>query len=353
MRAGSSRRGSVRQCRIPILLAIGLLLAAVVQAAEDDADFQVFDDRPLEEALAHPEWFKLSFLDMNEDLREAVDAGKRGLVVYFGQKYCAYCKALLETNFGKPDIEAYTRRYFDVIGIDIHGSRTLVDLDGAELSERAYALKHEVNFTPTLIFYDADGRVALRLPGYYPPYQFRAALEYVAGGHYQSESFRAYLERADVPLMFEEDGLNFAEFFLPPPYNLSRTQRPGERPLIVFFEQPDCHACDILHTGPLTAPEIRARLAQFETAQLNLWGESPVITPDGRRTTESDWASRLGLFYAPTLLFFDKDGREILRVDSVVQFYRLRNVLDYVATGAYKDYPTVQRWRESLTQPAK
>ena len=34
------------------------------------------------------------------------------------------------------------------------------------------------NFTPSLVFYDADGNIALRLRGYYPPYQFRAALEY-------------------------------------------------------------------------------------------------------------------------------------------------------------------------------
>jgi len=348
-RRSACRLGAWRLSLFALLLFMGPALAAI----DDEDAFDGFDDRPLQEPLTHPDWFKLSFLDLDEDLREVAAAGKRGLILYFGQKYCAYCKALLETNFGKPDIEAYTRAHFDVIGIDIHGSQTLVDLDGAELNERAYALKHEVNFTPTLLFYDVEGRVALRLPGYYPPYQFRAALEYVADGHYLNENFRAYLERADVPLMFEEDGLNFGEFFLPPPYNLSRTHRPGERPLIVFFEQPDCHACDILHTGPLMAPEIRARLGQFETVQLDLWGDTPVITPDGRRTSAGEWATRLGLFYAPTLLFFDAHGREILRVDSVVQFYRLRNVLDYVATGAYKDFPTVQHWRESLLEPEK
>ena len=42
---------------------------------------------------------------------------------------------------------------------------------------------------------------------------------------------------------------------------------------------------------------------------------------------------------------------EILRVDSVVQFYRLRNVLDYVASGAYKEFPTFQRWREAQGEP--
>ena len=335
------------------LLAGVLLLAGAAACAQtgdpefDQMETLIFEDRPLAEPLSHPDWFKLSFLDLKEDLREAEAAGKRGLMVYFGQKDCAYCKALLETNFGKPDIEAYTRSHFDVIGIDIHGDRTVTDFDGAEGSERWYAARQDANFTPTLLFYDTSGKLALRLPGYYPPYQFRAALEYVADGHYRNESFRTYLARADVPLAFEEGSLNFAEFFLPPPYALARSHRPGERPLIVFFEQPDCHACDILHTGPLNEPQILARLGQFESVQLNLWGNAPVITPDGRRTTEGGWAEQLGLFYAPTLLFFDRNGEEILRVDSVVQFYRLRNVLDYVASGGYRDYPSFQSWRKA------
>ena len=339
-----------------LLVALVVLTAVPAAARAQDnttAEFPEFDDRPLAEPLTHPDWFKLSFLDLSDDLREARQAGKRGLIIYFGQKYCAYCKALLETNFGKTDIRTYTQTHFDVIGVDIHGSSSVVDFDGAEGNERSFALRHDVNFTPTLLFYDVSGKLALRLAGYYPPYQFRAALEYVADGHYRKESFRRYLERADVPLVFDSGELNYQDFFLPPPYALARTHRPGERPLIVFFEQPDCHACDVLHTGPLSGPEIIERLRRFEAVQLNLWGSKPVLTPDGRRTTERDWAGELGLFYAPTLIFFDNDGREILRLDSVVQFYRLRNVLDYIASGAYKEYPTFQRWRDAQGEGAR
>ncbi|MBI5460657.1 MAG: thioredoxin fold domain-containing protein [Gammaproteobacteria bacterium] len=322
----------------------GVVLATTAPPADDILEF---DDQPLDEPLGYPDWFKLSFLDLGDDIREAVADGKRGLMVYVGQKYCPYCKTLLETNFGKHDILEYTQRHFDVIGIDIHGGRGVTDVDGAEGSERSFALRHGVDFTPTLLFYDSTGKEVFRLAGYYPPYQFRAALEYVADAHYRQENFRSYLERAVGAMVFDNEDMNPENFFLPPPYALARTHHAGERPLVVFFEQPDCHACDILHTGPLTEPEILARLGQFESVQLNLWGKTPVITPDGRRTTEGAWAEQLGLFYAPTLLFFDLNGREILRVDSVVQFYRLRNVLDYIASGAYKEFPTFQRWRET------
>lgn len=333
------------------LLAVVILLGPAGGLCKTDDDFdsfgelQPFEDAPLPEALTHPAWFKLSFLDLRDDLKEAIDAGKKGLLVYFGQKYCAYCKKMLEVNFGKADIVDYTRENFDVIGMDIHGQRSVTGFDGSEYDEHSYALQHRINFTPTLIFYDRDAREALRLSGYYPPYQFRAALEFVADGFYRREDFRSYLARADVPLVFGAGELNYEDFFSPPPQALDRSRIPAQRPLVVFFEQNDCHACDILHTGPLREADIDKRMEGFDAAQLNMWSDTPVITPDGRHTTAKQWADSLGLFYTPTLLFFDKHGEEILRVDSVVQFYRLRNVLDFVLSGAYREYPTFQQWR--------
>lgn len=339
--------------RAPLATTLFALLLALTQPCPGaDKDLFVdFDDQPLEEALSHPDWFKLSFLDLREDLVEARQSNKRGLLVYFGQKYCAYCKALLEGNFGKPDVRSYTQQYFDVIGLDIHGDRPVTDLEGREWSERSFARHMDVHFTPTLIFYDSGGQEALRLRGYYPPYPFRAALEYVADGHYKREDFHRYLARADVGEVFEAGGLNLADFFQEPPYILDRSHGSADRPLVIFFEQGQCHACDVLHTGPLRQQEIQQRIAKFDAVQLGIWDATPLLTPDGNRRTAKAWADELGLFYTPTLLFFDEQGREIIRVDSVVQFYRLRNLLEFVLSGAYLEEPNFQRWRETSRLP--
>lgn len=331
-------------------LTLLLLFASIsIIAAEVSFDkgFVQFDDAPLKEPLAFPDWFKLSFLDLREDIEEVRESGKQGLMVYFGQKYCAYCKQLLEKDLGAEDIQAYAREHFDVIGIDIHGDRTVIGLDAEELTESALAIRENTNFTPSVIFFNTAGEEVLRLRGYYPPYRFRAALEYVTDEHYKGESFRQYLARADVPLVFEPGDLIDEPFFLPGPYMLDRSMIAGERPMVVFFEQGNCHACDVLHTGPLQDPEIVSRFEQMENVQLSFWSDTPVITPSGERLSTIRWAEKLGLFYTPTLIFFDLDGREIMRVDSVVQFYRLRNVLDYVLSGGYREYPTFQRWRAS------
>jgi len=339
-----------------LVLLLWLLRSASLHAAavvdDEDADFESFgeleasaefDDRPLEEPISLPSWFKLSFLELGEDLNEALQAGKRGLIVYFGQKYCAYCKALL-SDLSRPDTRAYLRHRFDVIGIDIHGDRTVTDLDGKEYTEREFARRHRINLTPTLLFYDDSRKPVFRLRGYYPLYQMRAALRYLAEGYYRRESFATYLERAGVPLAFEGE-LNTEPFILAPPWQLDRSRIPAGWPLLVLFERPRCHACDILHNGPFRDPVVRRRLWQLEVEQLPFDSERPVVTPDGRVTTAKAWTRELGLFYAPALLFFDEQGNEIMRVDSVVQLYRLRNILEYITSGGWKEYDTFQEWR--------
>ena len=352
--AGDRLRRPIRN--LALMLA-ALAANAVVGAAVDDIDPLQFDDTPLEDVLQYPAWFKQGFLDLDEDLEEAVAAGKQGIIVYFGQKRCAYCKMLIDVNFKTPDIVTYTRRHFDVIPIDIWSPEEVTLPSGESLGQRQYAQKLGTDFTPSLIFYDADGRIALRLRGYYPPYQFRAALEYVADGHYLREQFPVYMARGDQTLRFERGDLVEQPFFSPPPHNLDRSHFPAELPLVVFFEQGDCHACDILNTQPLQRQTVRQLLNRFDSVQLDMWSDIPVIKPDGKQSTARKWAEELGIFYAPSILFFDENGKEIIRVDSVVRLFRLRNVLNYVVSRGYLTEPNFLRWssrmRRSLDQPAQ
>lgn len=106
-------------------------------------------------------------------------------------------------QFQDPDIVTYTQQNFDVIAIDIWSPEEVTTPSGESISQREFSRQLGTNFTPSLVFYDSEGKIALRLRGYYPPYQFRAALEYVAGGHYQREKFPVYMARGDQTLRFE------------------------------------------------------------------------------------------------------------------------------------------------------
>ncbi len=312
--------------------------------ASPDLEETDFDDTRLEEPLVHPDWFKTSLGNLNDDLKESVANGKKGLIVYFGQQNCAYCEQFLNVNLGIEEIQNYLRGNFDIVPIDIWGINDVIDTDGKEYSEREFSLHYKTNFTPSLVFYDRDGKPVFRLRGYYPPYKFRAALQYVVEGFYKKETFRDYLERAVPGTFFKLGGLNERDFFTQPPYNLKTLSSP-EKPLVIFFEQGQCHACDLLHTSPLSNTATLVELEKMNAVQLDMWADTSIILQDGSKTSAKKWAEQLQIFHAPTMVFFDNNGNEIIRIDSVVKFYRLLGVLDYVTRKGYLKENDYQLWR--------
>ena len=328
-----------------ILYAISLSLLSSLTFAGTDINSFDFDDAPLSENLSYPAWFKKSSGHLGDDLQDALDAGKKGLIVYFGQARCSYCEQFIEKSLGSRDIENYTRENYDIININIWSNLDIIDTDGKEYTERELSIHYDTNFTPSLVFYDRNGKPIFRLRGYYPAYKFRAALKYVAEEFYLKEPFRDYLARADKGLFFLNEGLNERDFFIEPPYDLKEIITQDNRPLMVSFEQGNCHACDLLHSSPLNHDETINQLDKMNSAQLNMWSDTEIITPDGYKTTAKNWANQLGLFYAPTLIFFDTNGKEIIRIDSVVKFYRLLGVLKYINQGGYLTEKNYQSWQ--------
>ncbi len=97
------------------------------------------------------------------------------------------------------------RANFEILQLDVQGSRRVTDFDGEELEERELAAKYGVRFTPTLQFFpehvsDLEGkngkdREVARIPGYFRPPHFLAMFRYVHERAYETEGFRDYLKR--------------------------------------------------------------------------------------------------------------------------------------------------------------
>lgn len=289
----------------------------------------------------YPAWFKNSFLDLRADVDEAARVDKRVLLM-FTQDNCPYCAALVERNLSQREIEATLKEKFDVIAVNLWGDRELVGLDGRHYTEKTYGAAQKIQFTPSLFFFDEAGNTVLRLNGYVPPARFKAALDWVGGRQEKTVAFRDFVaaresgEQAGGALIHED-------FFLPAPRDLRRTGKHA-KPLAVFFEQKDCPDCVVLHRRVLADPETRGRIGQFDNVQFDMWSRDVVVTPQGERLPVRDWVRKLGVNYAPGIVLFDADGREVIRWESSFRVFHTQGMFDYVSSGAYRSEPSFQRF---------
>src|ERR1700682_4377160 len=256
-------------------------------------------------AIDIPPWFANTFLDLREDIAEASRNGRR-LLVYFGQDGCPYCKQLMVTNFSQRSIVEKTRQHFVSLAVNMWGDREVTWLDGRVMTEKELARVLKVQFTPTLLFFDENGKVVARLNGYYPPQRFEPVLDYVAGHMERRQALGDYLKQRvrepASPVLHDEP------YFLGPPHDLRR--KPGAKPLAGLFETPHCSSCDELPPEGLQRAEVRALVRGFDVPRFPLAASPPLTSPAGRATTAQAWARELGVTSTPTIVVFDRRGRE-------------------------------------------
>ena len=327
----------MRPSPVTRLLLLGVTLFALSMATAQAAEPERGTFSGARETV-YPDWFKASFLDFEEDIAEAAAAGRRYLL-FVHQDGCPYCNRMVEANLAQKDIEETMRKHLDVVELNMWGDREVVTVGGQSFTEKSFARALKVQFTPTLIFFDERGQVALRLNGYIPPAEFRVALDYVTQRKERELSYRDYTaRRAPVAAATE---LNPEPFFAPPPVDLADAEG---KPLAVFFEQADCPNCDLLHREVLSAAMTRTELTPFHAVQLDMWSDTPVVTPDGKATTAREWARDLGVVYAPTIVLFAADGSEVIRSEAWFKTFHTASILSYVSDGGYRHEPSFQRY---------
>src|SRR5687767_4524435 len=96
-----------------------------------------------DDGLYRQPWFLESFLELADDLQGATNAGKR-FAIAWELRGCPYCKETHLVNFARPDIENYIKANFEILQLNIIGSRKVTDFDGSEISEKALAAKYGV-----------------------------------------------------------------------------------------------------------------------------------------------------------------------------------------------------------------
>jgi len=189
------------QTRRQVMIGAGSAVLCGLAPGRGRAEEPILTD----DGLYRQSWFIESFLELADDLEAARKAGKR-FAVMWELRGCPYCKETHFVNFARPDIADYIKANFEILQLNIVGSRKVTDFDTTEISEKQLAAKYGVRFTPTFQFFPeaAAGlkdkpvtqREVSRAAGYLRPDDFLAMFRYVRENAYETKTFRDFLKSA-------------------------------------------------------------------------------------------------------------------------------------------------------------
>lgn len=325
-------------CTYSLLILIFLANQPVSAKDFDDSEFG---------HVAYPAWFKTNFYDLNADLSDAADNNKMGVMLLFTTEGCSYCAEFIRTSLADKGLADLVKSHFDSIGLEIFDDNEMTVPGGTSKPLKDYANDVGAAFAPTLVFLDTDGRVMLKRVGYLTPENFKTVLDYLINREYQNRPYSEYIRdlsgvregtQSVSPLrpnpMFEE-----------PPYMLDRGRFSATKPLLALFESKNCPDCAKYHDSVLGNEDVKKLLSNFEIVRFDIDDDTtPVISPAGKPTTPANWYKDEKISYVPAMLFFDEQGREVLRIDAVAHRNRVTNALNFVLDKAYLKGWTYQRY---------
>ncbi len=277
-----------------------------------------------------PECFKESFLDIKEDILEA-EANNKHFMIFMDLEGCPYCSKMLNENFiAQNKTSEFIKKYFDVINIDVKGSREISWDENTTLTEKALAEKLEIQYSPTILFFNKNKEVVVRVNGYRNKDDFKYILEFVQGKYYEQMSLTQYLEKITKETLYTFiENKMFKDL-----KDLSKIKTP----LAVIFEDGSCTQCDYFHNRLLKDKDVLKEFKNFTIVRLNANSDEQIIDIDGNKTTAKEWVKKINLDYRPGILLYD-NKKLISTVDALLYPFHFKELLRYVGEKHYKKYP--------------
>jgi len=138
-------------------------------------------------------FFQPKFGDFQAELDVARQQGKKGIFLFFEMDDCPFCERMKTTILNQSDVQDAFRAQFLLYSIDVNGDTEMTDFQGKDTTEKAFAFAHRVRATPTLLFFDPDGKLVARHTG---PTKDKAEFlllgQYVTEGAYATQPFSKY-----------------------------------------------------------------------------------------------------------------------------------------------------------------
>lgn len=140
-------------------------------------------------ATLHDEPF---FMPPPLDLRRSLHA--KPLAVLFETPYCSGCDELHREGFKRPEVKAKLAK-FDVVRLSLLDHTKIISPRGKKIAAAEFARQLKIVYTPSIVFFDPDGREVFRIEAYLRPFHLAGSFEYVSSGAYLKQpSFQRFLQ---------------------------------------------------------------------------------------------------------------------------------------------------------------
>jgi len=139
-------------------------------------------------------FFDQTLGDFSEELANAREQGKTGILIFFEQEECPFCHRMKITVLNRSEIQDFYKEHFLIFPLDIEGDVEIVDFEGNSRTQKDFAFReHRVRATPVFGFFDLDGKLVTRYTGATrDAEEFLWLGEYVVKGVYKDMTFARY-----------------------------------------------------------------------------------------------------------------------------------------------------------------
>lgn len=139
-------------------------------------------------------FFHETWGDYQEELANAREQGKKGVLIFFEMDECPFCHYMKENVLNRPKVQEYYREHFLNFPVDIEGDVQITNFQGESKKQKDFAFReNRVRATPVFAFFNLDGERIHRHTGKTSGVEeFMWMGEYVANGKYKDTSFTRY-----------------------------------------------------------------------------------------------------------------------------------------------------------------
>ncbi len=139
-------------------------------------------------------FFNETFGDFSEELQNARDSNKKGIMLFFEMDECPFCHWMKTNVLNRPDVQDYYRKNFLIFPLDIEGDVEMTNFKGKVMSQKDFAFREfRVRATPVIAFFDLQGRMVHRHTGRTADVdEFLLMGRFVAEGKYKDTKFARY-----------------------------------------------------------------------------------------------------------------------------------------------------------------